>query len=252
LLAFGPIACLLACVVDEPLGPPGKNMTGPVTTVTTASADNESEDEGESETGTLGDTLGCDPLADPESECGPAMACDLTSGVCVPALGTGLEDDPCTTQDECSPGLVCVSGRCRTLCDAELGSGCEAEQVCGAAADPIPGLCLAGCQLTLGECAFEGEACKRVAGAGGQNYAACVPNPGEGLTGDECTTDVDCALGHLCTPSTEHTLACANAAASCCTPVCDAFELPCLGTEPICYALEIPGQETAGYCGSER
>jgi hypothetical protein len=256
-LGLASTAWLLACVVHEDLGPPGKNMTGPVTGATTSSVDSdgsgdESEAGAESETGALGDTLGCDPLADPESECGPGMACDLTSGACVPASGSGLENDPCTAQDECSPGLVCFDGRCRELCDAQGGQGCQADQVCAAAADPLPGLCLAGCQLTFGECAFEGEACKRVLGSGGQTYAACIDNPGQGLSGDECSADTDCALAHLCTASAEHTLPCTNDAASCCTPICDSFELPCVGTEPICYVLNIPGQENAGYCGIEQ
>ena len=34
-----------------------------------------------------------------------------------------------------------------------------------------------------------------------------------------------------------------------CTFVCDAEQLPCVGTEPACYALGIAGQAGAGYCG---
>jgi len=247
-LVFGPFALLLACVADEQLGPPGKNMTGAVTTVATANPD---EDESESETGTPGDMLGCDPLADPELECGPAMRCDLTSRACVPALGTGLAGDLCTDHDQCSPALICASGRCLPLCDAMTDEGCEAEQICSAAAEPIPGLCLTECELAFDACPFPGDACKRVVGAGGQVWAACVDNPGNALLGDPCVADQECAPGYLCTDAAEHTLPCVDDASSCCAPICDTFELPCLGAEPVCYVLDIPGQEGAGYCGAD-
>lgn len=225
-------------------------MTGPVTSGA-SDLDDSDESQGDSETGAPGDTLGCDPLTDPELECGPAMTCDLTSLTCVPALGTGLEDDPCTDQDPCSPGLICASGRCRELCDATLGEGCEPEQICSDAADPIPGLCLAACGLAFDPCPFPGDACKRIVVMGGQVSVACVDNPGNGLTGDACNADPECAPGYLCTAATQHTLPCANDAASCCTPICDTLELPCVGLEPVCYVLGIPGQESSGYCGSE-
>ncbi|HLT39500.1 MAG TPA: hypothetical protein VK034_24620 [Enhygromyxa sp.] len=246
-LALALVGTASSCVVDEPLGPPGKNMTGPVTTVSVDSDDGESD-----ESGTPGDTPGCDPLADPESECGPDMACDLTSLTCVPALGTGLQDDPCTDPDECSPGLWCASGRCRELCDVEGRQGCEPEQICSVAEPPIPGLCLAACQLAVNACELPGDACKRVLGAGGQVWAACVENPGFALAGDPCSSDGDCAAGYLCTAAALHTLPCVDQAASCCAPVCDTLELPCFGVEPVCYTLAIPGQESAGFCGAEQ
>ncbi len=220
-------------------------MTGPVTTTTISG----NETDGEDETGTPGDMPGCDPLADPLAECGASMACDLTSKTCVPALGTGLEDDLCAGTEECSPGLVCASGRCRALCDALLGEGCAAERVCAAAAEPLPGLCLTSCTLALNDCVLPGDACKRVVGAGGQVYAACLVNSGFGLTGDACFADPECTTGFLCTPAADHTLPCTNQAASCCAPICDSFELPCFGIEPICIELDIPGQESSGYCG---
>ena len=251
-LTLGPTAWLFACVIDDPLGPPGKNMTGPVTSSGAGENGSDDEDsESESETGTPGDTGDCDPLADPESECGPAMACDLTSRDCVPAPGAGLEDDLCMDQDECSPGLVCVSGRCRQLCDADRGEGCELEQICSSADEPIPGLCLATCELVIGTCPFPDDACKRVLDGEGEVWAACVDNPGNGLAGDPCDDDSECAPGYLCTDATQHTLPCADDASSCCTPVCDTLELPCFGVEPICNVLGIPGQENAGYCGAE-
>src|SRR5690606_15271830 len=150
---------------------------------------------------------------------------DLTSLTCVPALGTGLEDDPCLS-DECSPGLWCLDGRCRRICDATNNTGCEREQICASASDPIPGWCLSTCELALAECPFASDACKRVIGAGAQVWAACVSNPGFGLTGDPCLADTECAPGHLCTAASQHTLPCVDDAASCCTPVCDTLALP--------------------------
>ena len=246
MFTLGNAGWLFACVVDEPLGPPGKNMTGPVTTGSGSSA---SEDD--SESGTPSDMPSCDPLADPESECGPDMTCDLTSRICVPALGTGLEDEPCTDSSECSPGLVCADDRCRRPCDAELDDGCETEQICTVADPPIPGLCMTACELAAPVCELPGDACKRVIGAGGQVWAACIGNPGFGMTGDPCSTDSECASGHLCTAATLHTLPCVDEASSCCAPVCDTLELPCFGVEPVCYTLGIPGQESAGFCGAE-
>jgi hypothetical protein len=246
--AFVGALALIGCTAEtERLGPPGKNMTGPVTTTsvgTDAGAD-------ETETGAPGDlpSSTCDPLADPARECGPQMTCDLTSRICVPASGTGLVDDPCEGDDECSPGLVCADGRCRSLCDAALGLGCADDQICSVAAEPIPGVCLTSCDLVLDDCVHANEACKRVFGAGGQVWAACVDNPGDGQTGDACELDSECAPWHLCTPAALHTLPCADEAAFCCAPVCDPIELVCFGLEPICYVLGIPGQETAGFCG---
>ncbi|MFO7565916.1 MAG: hypothetical protein R6X02_24955 [Enhygromyxa sp.] len=243
-------AWTLACVVDEPLGPPGKNMTGPVTTTASTTVGAETGTEAGTETGAPGDTPGCDPLADPEQECGPAMTCDLASLTCVPAPGTGPEGDPCNDPSECSPGLVCASGRCRRICEVELEQGCEVDQICSVASAPISGLCLTRCTLTLADCPSPGEACKRVTGSGGQVWAACVDNPGFGMSGDACSDDSDCAAGQLCTPAQLHTLPCADEAPSCCAPICDDLELPCFGLEPLCYALGIPKQESAGFCGA--
>ena len=241
-----------ACTSETPLGPPGKNMTGPVTTSSGGSGGTGEDESGEgTETGTPGDMLGnCDPLADPLAECGPAMACDLTSGECVPAPGTGEEDDLCASQEECLPGLLCLGDRCRSLCDASVGDGCEEDQHCITVDPPIPGICAAPCSLIFADCEQPGDACKRVV-AGGATAVACVPNLGAGLTGDPCLLDTDCAIGYLCTDSSDHTLPCVDGAASCCTTVCDPVELPCFGLEPVCYALGIPGQEQAGFCGAE-
>lgn len=245
-LALSACLAISSCSVDRSLGPPGKNMSGPVTTSSTEDSDGS---DGETETGSLGDLPGCDPLADPEQECGPEMACDLTHRVCVSATGTGLIDEFCDGDQQCSPGLICASGRCRQPCDANLEAGCGPEAICSVAPDPIPGLCLPSCVLSLGNCTIPGDACKRVIGFGGQLWAACVENDGVGLTGDACEVDRNCSANHLCTASEFHVLPCTDQAARCCAPICDLLELPCFGLEPVCHPLEIPGQETAGFCG---
>jgi hypothetical protein len=239
---------LFCCVSEEtPLGPPGKNMTGAVTSTTVDGG----ETEAGSETGTPDDMTGCDPLADPEDECGTGMDCDLDTHICGPALGNGIEGDLCANDDECGLGLVCSTDRCRGLCDAETGDGCEDAQICAAAVAPIPGVCLDRCQLILNTCTFPGDACKRVLGPNGDLFAACVPNPGFGAPSDACNSDPDCAAGNLCTPAATHTLPCANEAPSCCTPICDNRELPCFGFDPVCYALSLDDQPNTGYCGVE-
>jgi hypothetical protein len=243
----------LSCTAETPLGPPGSNMTGPVTTGSnTADGDESGGDAETGETGAPGDSsTGCDPLADPVVECGPGMACDLTSWDCVAAGGQQQQDDPCMATAECVAGLICVTGRCQTLCDVELANACKDGRVCIAALPPIPGLCAEPCELILDACSSPGDACKRALGMGGVPQAACVGNPGVGLSGDPCLDDSDCAPAHLCTPSATHTLPCFEGASRCCAPVCDPIELPCFGLEPICYPLGIPGQEGAGFCGGE-
>jgi hypothetical protein len=235
---------LFACVAEPSFGPPGQNMTGAVTTVSTSNHQDTS-----GETGSPNDSPGCDPLADPVAECGPDMACDLTSNTCATATGDAAEDDLCTSTSDCVAGLVCVGGRCRAMCDATTGEGCAADRLCVVAADPIPGLCLVPCELAFGVCNLPGDACKRVIVLDGEVDSACVSNPGFGANGDACLSDPDCAPGYLCTEAGLHTLPCANEAASCCAPVCDTLELPCFGTEPACYLLGIPGQDNTGFCG---
>jgi len=220
-------------------------MTGPVT-----SSSSGSTGESETETGAPDDLPGCDPFVDPELECGPEMTCDLTLRTCTPATGTGLLDDPCAATEECSPGLVCAGDRCRQPCDPKFGTGCNTDAICRVTTEPISGLCLERCELAFDSCSVAGDACKRVIDPGGQTQAACVENPGAGLAGDACEADIECWPGYLCVPEQFHTLPCANLAARCCTPICDLDELFCLGLEPACYTLEIPGQESAGFCGA--
>jgi len=242
---LGVAPVVFCCTEEAPLGPPGQNVTGPVTSGSVVEGDSE-----DSETGTPGDMQGCDPLADPVSECGVDMVCDLFSNTCEPAFGSGGEDDPCATDDECEPGLICASNRCRPLCDAALDEGCADTQVCAAAVAPIPGVCLDRCLLVTNSCEFPGDACKRVLGAAGL-VAACIPNPGFGAQGEACDSDPECAPGNLCTPAADHALPCANEAPSCCAPICDTRELPCFGFEPVCYTLALADQPNAGYCGAE-
>jgi hypothetical protein len=240
----------LSCTPETSLGPPAANMTGPVTTGSNSSDDDGSGSEGE--TGAPSDTsMACDPLADPVLECGRGMACDLTSGDCVAAVGEQQAGDPCVATDECVAGLICATGRCQALCDVAVTDACAGDRVCIAATPPIPGLCAENCDLILDACSVPGDACKRAVGMGGVLQAACVGNPGVGLTGDPCLDDSDCAAAHLCTDTAVHTLPCIDGASRCCAPVCDPIELPCFGLEPLCYPLDIPGQESAGFCGAE-
>lgn len=235
------------CVAEEPLGPPPPNMTGPVTGGSTSL-----EGGSESETGSGAGPDACDPLADPLLECGPGQRCDLLTRTCVDASGIGVLDELCETTDDCNPGLVCREDRCRELCDPtlEAHAECSGEQVCTYADAPLPGLCRAPCSLLLDDCEVGTDACKRGLGPDAELLAVCIANPGAGVEGDPCTFDGECNPGFLCTPSELHTLPCFDEAPACCAPICDTLQLLCLGLEPVCYPLGIPGQASVGFCGA--
>jgi hypothetical protein len=253
-LTFAVISSLgLGCVTEEPLGPPPKNMTGPVAGGST-SLEGGSESESGDSTDT-GDTepSECDPLADPVLECGPGMRCDLVTKACVETSGMGVLDEPCEDTDGCRPGLVCQEERCREPCDPTVDAYIECEedgQVCTHADAPLPGLCREPCNLLLDNCSLGTDACKRGLGPGAEPLAVCIANPGAGVEGDPCEDDSECYPGFLCTLAGLHTFPCVDDAAACCAPICDTLELPCFGLEPICHPLEISDQESTGFCGA--
>ena len=243
LLATG-LAVASCSSEDGSLPPPPPSFTGPVTGGASGGSTGETG-------GELGDLPGCDPLLDPLIACGPGMACELETLTCVEHDGTGAVDEACTSTEECSAGLVCVEGRCRVLCDPEGDlDTCEPGTVCADAAAPIPGVCRESCSLVDQVCSVAEDACNLVSGVGGALEAACTDNPGAGQSGDACSEDSECLPGFLCTASELHTLPCTGGAARCCAPVCDPLLLPCVGLEPVCTELGIPGQGSAGYCGA--
>lgn len=207
------------------------------------------DEDPESESEADADMPGCDPFGDPLTECGSASTCDPATRTCIPAPGSVLLGEPCTTRGaagECAPGLVCAEGRCRAVCDPASEGACPSEAIC-ALADRAWGVCLASCFLVAQTCSVPGEACNRVIGPSGVDVA-CTLNPGLGSEGAGCTIDQDCLPGLLCTDASQHSLGCVDAAGSCCTFACDLLELPCVGLEPVCQPLGIPGQEDAGFC----
>lgn len=247
----------LACVESPSLGPPPDGHTSPILTVGGGDEIDDQSDDPSTSVDTS-DMPGCDPFTDPSDECGAAMDCDPSQLVCVPANGTLALGETCDVEgvgDPCSPGLLCNEGRCREPCDPfgdlddpEAPGSCPATETC-ALVESHWGVCLARCSLILQDCASPGEACNRAQGPA-EVVAACTRNPGSGGETEACASDGDCLVGLLCTPQSVHSIACANMAASCCTFVCDAEELPCVGAEPGCYALGIADQSSAGYCGS--
>lgn len=242
-----------ACAVDEPLGPPPPNVSGPVTTTGLSTGATEGGDSGtDGGEKDLDFSSACDPLADPLTECGPGLACDVETLACVPATGTATVDDACTDDSECSPGLVCADDRCQSLCDpsVEGEDACDDNRLCTYADDPLPGLCAEPCELVTQACTIAGDACNRALGPGPAPVAVCTTNPGAGVEGDACALDGDCFPGYLCTPAQLHTLPCAGDADFCCAPICDLLILPCFGLEPICYPIGIEAQDGAGYCGA--
>ncbi len=242
-----------ACSEDPRFDPVPPGETEPVQSVGGGDGDEVGD---ESDTGSELDLPGCDPFGDPAIECGAAMSCDPSTRECVPALGEATLGDPCLSRggtDECAPGLSCAEGRCRSVCsstltDPDAPGGCPNESVC-ALVDATWGVCLEGCQLSLQDCNFPGEACNRVVDPEGQNVA-CTSNPGVAAEGTGCTQDSECLAGLLCTEAALHSLGCLDGAAKCCTFACDSLELPCIGAEPVCYTLGILDQEDAGFCGA--
>lgn len=176
------------------------------------------------------------------------MRCDVETLMCVPAPGTGVVDDECVDDDQCAAPLVCVDGRCRELC--AMTQQCANSRICTVADAPLPGLCLAPCNLLVPNCSTPSDACKRGVDADGELVAVCTYNPGAGVEGSACERDGDCEIGFVCTPANQHTLPCAEDAAACCAALCDVNQLPCFGLEPFCILLGIADQPDAGYCGA--
>lgn len=252
LLVFG----LFGCVESPSLGPPPDNYTSPILTVGGGEEiDTQSGDE--STSADTSDLPGCDPFADPADECGNQMDCDPSQQQCMAADGTLALGEACEVEgvgDPCSPGLICAERRCRAVCnpageldDPAAPGSCPSGDAC-VLVESDWGVCLANCSLVAQDCMFVGEGCNRAPGPTGL-VAACTYNPGAAGETEPCAADSDCQIGLLCTEESLHTLPCASSAASCCTFVCDNFELPCVATEPACYALGIAGQDTAGFCG---
>lgn len=194
------------------------------------------------------DVPGCDPLLDPAQECGPDLTCDLDTLSCVPRQGVGVVDDPCVDDGECSPGLICIDERCRSLCDVEGAASCGVGEVCVDAFDPIPGLCLDDCDIIMQTCSHPDDGCNRATGPGPSLVAACTANPGMGTSDEACNVDGDCFPGHLCTDEAQHANSCIGGAPACCAPICDSFNPFCVGFE-VCTDLGITDQPGAGYCG---
>jgi hypothetical protein len=243
---------LAGCLVDEDLGPPPPNYSGAVTgssSVSSSTSETDETDSAESDTSDQGE---CDPLGDPLRECGPSMRCDVATLTCVPASGSGLLDETCMSDEDCSPELVCSGDRCRALCSPTISGEdtCDNDQVCTFADAPLPGLCLQPCLLLQPECSESSDACKRAMGPGQEPVSVCVANPGNGVDGDACSSDVDCSPAYLCTLASTHSEPCFEGAAACCTGLCDTFDLPCFGIELICNELGIADQPTAGFCGN--
>lgn len=251
LLVFGPFAC-----VEHPsLGPPPENHTSPILTV---GGGDEFADQDDDDSSDSSDMVGCDPFANPTDECGFGMDCDPSQLVCVEANGMLPVGEPCDVEgvgDECSPGAICIEGRCREPCDpnGELDDpnapgSCPTTDTC-VLVESNWGVCLEACSLILQDCATAGEACNRGQGAL-DLVAACTRNPGSAGETEPCASDGDCLQGLLCTPQALHSAECASMAASCCTFICDTDEFLCVGAEPNCYVLGIDDQPSAGYCGS--
>jgi hypothetical protein len=247
-------AVLWGCALEEPLPPPPPNNAPGFSSGSQTSA--ASDTAGSSEDDTGGDTGvssdgPCDPLEAPQDECGPGLACDLSTLECVPE-GAAALDESCDDHPDCEAGLACHEGSCVALCNPDSADAvdCPEGRVCTQASAPLPGACLVTCDLLLDDCPLDGQACKPGTGPGSSTVAVCVQNPGAGTEGDACVDDTECAPGYLCTDAAVHTLPCPNDATSCCAPVCDLVEFPCFGLEPICYPLGIEGQDTAGYCGA--
>jgi hypothetical protein len=249
MLVLGPVAC-----VESPsLGPPPENYTSPILTV----GGDEIDDQSDEDANEGSDLPGCDPFVDPAQECGSGMDCDPDTQQCVEAAGNLMLGESCDVEgvgDPCSPGLICSEGRCREPCDPaanlddpEALGTCATTDTCVLVGDDW-GICVSACSLVLQDCEYPGEGCNRAQGSDGV-VAACTRKPGSAGENEPCASDGDCLVGLLCTEQALHSTDCASMAASCCTFVCDAEQLPCVGTEPACYALGITGQAGAGYCG---
>jgi hypothetical protein len=102
--------------------------------------------------------------------------CDFANGTygqkCIPNDGTGQVGDYCSHNNHCRPGVMCINKSCGGS-QKKLGESCSSNQDCRS---------------------------NRCDGAAG-NPHNCIPNDGQGQTGDYCTHSNHCRPGVLCRAS---------------------------------------------------
>jgi hypothetical protein len=129
----------------------------------------------------------------------PPMGCCV--GACRPAQPPAKAGAACAKAHDCEGGLVCATdGRCRVA--AAVGGECGSDRECGDALG-----CIGASSMMPGTCRVlphVGEACPYLRCADenlrcDEALLSCVP---VGLTGDPCSTLIECAAGLACDATT--------------------------------------------------
>lgn len=119
---------------------------------------------------------------------------DLSSGQCT-AVGAGARDDPCTDNEDCAEGLICVEepdgGTCQIACDPDAATGgpgdtCSADDDCAAllGTDAMDRPVLLDLGICAPSCDYDaGLACR-------DSSLTCVPEELISADFDLCMEDV--------------------------------------------------------------
>lgn len=139
----------------------------------------------------------CMPADCSVTGCPAGMACDASTGACVPA--------GCATDSDCGSGLACRNGQCipagcsitgcpaGSLCDATSGQCIIQSTPCRADSDCAAGLV---CDVATGTCQSAPSGCQTYGCPSGYT---CDYTTGACVNGSTaCRTDSDCARGMVC------------------------------------------------------
>ena len=223
------------------------------------------------ETAAVTDGGDCDPLGDPQFECGPGFRCSFADLRCYPSEGASDIDQACSITDaallldDCSPPLVCAfagedalpggAPRCTLPCDATTGCPTGTGCVLQDNRFVVAGLCLSVCDplqpeigSPLGPCPVTGDACYPLLGVGGSLTTGCLPG-GQAQIEDPCTVPNDCGPGLTCVDAVFTTNLCSGFD-RCCTQVCDPSNPLCVGADFVCTPLNLPQDPGLGFCSA--
>ncbi len=142
--------------------------------------------------------VGKDCTLPDDGSCGEGQMCDFDQGAgrlaCRP-IGTNTEGMPCDQVDDCTTGLSCTDGLCRTLCTdtSDCSTGGPGEAQCGWSNGDAY-VCNDDCDVTaIGTCPA-GYECEIEFDRDGMLASACVPTGwfGNAQLDEDCNDVTEC------------------------------------------------------------